>query len=729
MKKKLFILCGILCILLAIAAVGCNEGPQGNQSTTDPNGSEEPSENPSDDPSQTPSDTFTVTLVFDETIGTVTLSPEAKDNAYAVGTSVTATVEPLPGRKLSSFKADGEEKSPVGGKYTFTVEKDVTLEAVFVTVPMPASVYESLLGQTAYTGNGSDSRVYDGNDNYPISFSYDFEVAFDGDLVRHTQYERSYNIYLHNRVYKNENGKAVSYSRNLDNTFTISDMGTDFSEYSNPFEELSPEDFIGTGDGGFTLTDAEKAQAAAFAFTGAKEDIANFTVFENEGKVSFIQIDSVVNARGEGFTLNYTYTSHYAFDIAEPMDLGERITPYPTSAAHASLKNALEAAERAKSYTYHVKEDAEYDCFVTEDAIYQNEGDGNDLGYYLHSDGKLHEIYLEEGKLTIGDVAMTVDENLQTVPATDLDGFKPHFTFAAELFEAKGNGVFELRTVETNIVREVAQILWNFNDPITMAYAYSVRITVKNDVIEKVEIGTMIWSFKTVFELTYSDWDMTKLPYLLDTAEGGTADPDTPAVEYPETFCGTYEGDDTDSQFKSHHYVVVIGKDTITASVDGEDIPITVTGYDKRHNELQITFDGTACYLSLDTDNDGNVLSISIMADNFSVNLTLPCKTEGGAGGEEKGVEKFYGTYEGTYFDVVYRVTIAENSVTVTIDGVAAEVEYVGYDEKNDVIQIVLNGKNYEIAYYFDDNENGDAINLSGPNWSDPSPTLSPVSD
>ena len=614
------------------------------------------------------------------------------------------------------------------------------------------------------------------------------------------------NLYLHNRIYKNENGKAVSYARLLDNTFNVTATNEDFGLFDNPFETLSAEDFIATGDGGYTLTDAAKASEAARAFTGVSEEIANFTVFAQNGKAYSIMIDTEKDIRGHGITMDYTYNANYFFDVAEFKELDGRIAPYPTAPEHAALKEALAAASAAQSYTYHVKEDAEYNFYVTEKAIYCDEESG-DLGYYLYTDGLVHEIYLQNEQLILGDpLQIPSGSGSEYTTTSDLASLKPNFgAFAAELFEPKGNGVFEMHAEEVALLRETAQFLWNFNDYMTMSFAQSITITVKDNVLAEVSIETKLYMFTTTFTLTYSDWNETELPLPL-TVPGGSATPAgtypakyygkfagstwqnvayaaeidasaisfsiggapatvtnvnydasadkilltvngtacniTPAgdkqtvdaitfaandnqslssatldrvpegggtgsVTIPEMFYGAFEGDDGEGEAKKH-YEVTIAESGITATIDGEAITVTVTGYNVRYKELAIVFNGTPCNLSVSLDQNNKPLSISIMSTNdFSVNLTLYAVN---AGGQQPaaGKEKFYGTYEGTYTPYdgetrTYHVTITADGIAVSINGTEATVTEVGYDEDMEEFTFKVNGAAYSISANSDD--------------------------
>lgn len=695
MKKKFLLAIGLICLALSLVAAGCSslKDPSAQQPDPDPQTPEEPAA------------VYTVTTSFNTSLGSIVLSPPAENNKYSAGSSVTAEVAPLPGRTLLSFKVDGEEKELTDGKYTFVIGKDTSLEATFGTVPMPASVLQSLKGKTAYTGTGDEEHIYDGYETYPILYSYTFDVAFDGDLVHHSLYEEGMNLYLHNWIYKNESGKAVSYARQIDNTVKRTATGEDFSRFSNPFEGMQVTDFIDIGEESYLLTDPEKASAVAFALTGMEEEIDKFVVFANGGAANIISIDSVKDARGEGITIDYKYNSSFVFTVADPVELDGRTEEYETKPEHASLAAALEKAAAAESYKYHVVEDGshEYDVFVTEDAIYNNE-EGFELGYYLHSDNVVHEIYLEDGKLVLGDpVQGTMDgEHYETT--SEIAALQPIFSFAPELFEPKGNGVFAMRAEDPDLIHDVAQCIWSFGDDITMNFAQTLEITVEDDTLKKVAITGKVTIFDSSFDLTYSGWNETELPLPIEGIGGTTPDtpdkPDEPEIPYPQELYGTYETNDV------HHYVVVIDENGISATMDDTPVTIVVSAYTERYHEYTITFNGTPCALAVDMDNDGNPTSVSIMADDFSINLTLdfvPDSPDEGGGSDtpSTGQEKFYGTYVGE----TYEVTISADGITVKKDGVSMTVDNVEYANAYD-ITLTLDGEEYTISNASDDGAN-----------------------
>lgn len=455
-------------------------------------------------------------------------------------------------------------------------------------------------------------------------------------------------------------------------------------------------------------------------------------------------IETSESARGEGITIDYTYYASYVFDIAEPADLSARLTPYPTTADHAALQSALEAAQSAENYKYHVLEDGtyNYNYYVTENAIYLDE-EGFELGYVLHSDGIVHEFSPQGGKFVVGDALQVQSYDDGTMHTTsDIASVKPDFAgFAAELFEAKGDGVYALREENVDLIPDIAQTFWNFNDYMTMAFAQKLEITVQDGILSKVSIVTYLYGSETTYVLTYSGWGETELPLKFEGEAEDPDDPDAPVV-IPEKFYGIFEGDYTDylaPETPKTHYVLTIDDSGMTATVEGASVTVAVVSYNADEQSFAITFNGVACTLSNYSDADAATADeLGLLADDFSINVTLSRKTEGGGSDEpDHGdpttyPEKFYGIFEGDYTDysaypetstVHYVVEISAEEIKITVGGTPAETAFVSYDAAYETIKITLNGKDYEIVNY-SSGSTVDEINLSG-SYPDPSVTLS----
>lgn len=678
MKKKILLTLCLLCLTLLLFAVGCDRNAGGAHTFGDSQASQgEDERDQGDELGGETNEFYTVSLVFDAALGSVSLSPVAENNVYKKGTSVTATISPLYGKFLSSFEVDGEERELTDSTYTFTVERDITLEAEFRNLPMPASLLDELRG-AAYAGEGTLTRL----DGKGSARHYTVQAVFDGDLVSFSLFEGDFPV--RDEFYKNEEGKAVSYTRNIDNTVARRDTGEDFSAYRNPFDMLSAEDFILT-NGGYSLSDAQKAKAAAFALTGMELEIGIFLVRAEDGTVF---IDGVLGDGGE--ETGSAYASNFVFTLIDPIDIDDRSQPYERVPEHAALETALRGADAAESYRFHVAEgtDVGYDVFVTKDAIF-SEKEGR--GYCLH-DGVVCEIFKREGKLVLGE-PVTLSEGREGSPATsDIALFQPSFSFAPELFEPK-DGMFGMRR-DSSLLLAVADRVWNGSD---VGYVQSLEIFVENS-IRKIAIA----GEKNVV-LTYSDWNETQLPYPFEGEDPAPTDPPVPTdPPYPAKFIGKYAGEN----WEGVRYTVEIAE-TVSVSLDGGAATVTDLGYDAAQEKITLRINGTPCTVSSVGDPDAERAEGILLAAldvSWEVSLSRVTEDEGGQGEEAPPLnvpQKFFGTYEGTFIPfgaqvgTLYRINISENGVSVSIDGVGASATGVEYNEDSGELVFYIDGVEY----------------------------------
>lgn len=76
---------------------------------------------------------YSVTLEYDKTQGTLSVTPPAAGETYAQGETVTVSVLPVTGFVLDSLTVNGAEVNVVGGSYSFQIVSDVTVRALFET--------------------------------------------------------------------------------------------------------------------------------------------------------------------------------------------------------------------------------------------------------------------------------------------------------------------------------------------------------------------------------------------------------------------------------------------------------------------------------------------------------------------------------------------------------------------------------------------------------------------
>lgn len=583
-KKLSVTLCGALFLLaLSVGLAACGEtggtgGGAGSEKTT-----------------------YLVTLTYDEAQGRAALSPVRDGNRYEEGENVTVTVEPKSGRTISSFKVNGREMAlDENNSYTFSVTGDTAVEAVIEAVAMDEQTFSSLVGDVNFDGFSNQMRLYDGYPDTPIEFDFAYKICFDGSLVSRFKLDDDMKLVLVNEVYQDEGGKAVKYKRTVQNTVERTETGEDFAGFANPFGTLiQREDLIVTGDGVYSIEDPAKASAAAKVLTGETEELEFFSLYADDKTVHTVVISTKAGQRGEGITINYSYNTDYTFYVSQqPIDLSGRLLPYELQDEHVALERALQNAVAAESYFYHVVEDEsiEYNIYVTDKAYYCDDG----LGFAeAPADGGgtvVKEITLNDAgnALVFGDPVLVdgEDENGEYLQhqISDVHDILAHFeNVTVALFEPKGEGVFELRPDDQDLVPAIAALFFEGNDSMSMLFAHSLQVTVKNETIEKVLIRTSVSSFDTTYEYTYSGWDETELPYPI----AGEETPETTPQKYYGTFAD-----------KGGKYLITISERGMTATVDGAAAEVTEFVYNSRMDEFTFKLNGEEYSITPNSDDD-----------------------------------------------------------------------------------------------------------------------------
>ena len=102
-KTLLTVLCALFVLSLTISIVACND-----------------------------TNICNISVQYDRTRGSITLSDPANDKGYVVNEQVTATVSAFNHYTVASFKVNGTETELTDNTYTFTVKRDTTIAADFV---------------------------------------------------------------------------------------------------------------------------------------------------------------------------------------------------------------------------------------------------------------------------------------------------------------------------------------------------------------------------------------------------------------------------------------------------------------------------------------------------------------------------------------------------------------------------------------------------------------------
>ena len=455
----------------------------------------------------------TVTTVFDENRGDVTLSAPESEAGYRVGDTVTVTVTAKTHWVApATLLVNGEDKPLTDGRLTLTLQKENTVTALFSPESLPLASLASAQGIAKFAG----SYTYDvaGGDEYDGYF-YIQTVYADGYIWNREHDPESGEVY-YDTVYGRNKRNLTYISHSLDNKIVETVSDALFADYYNPFDLLAPEDFAFEREGVYRLTDAEKAKAAAAALTGWSEPIERFLLtVDADGKAVAVDITTTLIERSE----DISYISTYHFDITEhgtasvPAD---RISPYPHDESHDALKAAMETAAAAPSYI--IRHQGHEVGYVEPDGGETRPGYGDtDYRVYVRRGDLIYDAYKgeEHGFKQMGGYTYPFDFSyagdlvlLDPVNVAGIEELSSDFTgFTPELFRYLGNGEYELH--DTAVAPAIAPLFAEGYEKAQYAYAYNFRIVLKENVLYQVIFTYKTYGIEETVTLTY---DFSDLP-------------------------------------------------------------------------------------------------------------------------------------------------------------------------------------------------------------------------
>ncbi|MDE7373394.1 MAG: hypothetical protein K2N18_04955, partial [Clostridia bacterium] len=158
-----------------------------------------------------------------------------------------------------------------------------------------------------------------------------------------------------------------------------------------------------------------------------------------------------------------------------------------------------------------------------------------------------------------------------------------------------------------------------------------------------------------------------------------------PAV--PERYFGTYSGSDDNGV----EYLIVIGADGITVTMDGTAYTATIVEVEDDDYELiTLSINGTLYYIMPNIDDE---TAIDFMDNDATIEVTLEL-----VGGNVNLPNKFCGTFTGSKDGVAYVVTVTTSGVTVSVDGVEKQITSIKFDASEGYITVKFDGTVYNIS-------------------------------
>lgn len=603
----------------------------------------------------------TVTLNVDDN-GAAVLEPHMEDNAYVTGSRVAVVATPNQGYSVASVKANGVTIQPnAEGKYEFTVVTDTVVDVKFVqdvtSTELSQQTYASLQGSILLDGEMVEYEYVDGSElaSQSITLFDDAQKAVWLQEIFNGQQQ-------YFAVFVDVNGKAALVTHNAQGKIELMESESSFAEYYNPFQVLEASDFVAVDDGVWGLVDMELASAAAAAITGYVENIEYFHVYEQDGKIVKVQIATqhriISNAN---LDLQYVYT----YDVKQHGSASipaEWLQDYEVTGEHEQLKNALQKAASATSYTvqYHGEEegyeDLDYNVYATQNGIYENLV-GWENGYVKRGDGKAWAFTYnpDNDEFVFGTEPAQIDtiEDLLAVFYSE--------QLSLGLLENKGDGVWQTRPIDSFVMDEISTLNGAFaslfatgeSEILYFSYAMDFTLRLRDGELYQVEFTYNLMGYiEERVTLTFTDFNSTELPIQIpDNLLQG---------KFTSEYVGNWSSEDGS-------YVISITIDTLT--INNEEI---LDVEESMWGGYQIWWKGEEYALYIDEWLYVGSLILSDSNMNEIVLNRTDCLWV-----------DFIGTFEG--YDETssyYKVVITEKGITATmfnIDVVATEIDF-GYD-------------------------------------------------
>ncbi len=610
-----------------------------------------PSEPTDTDKPTQPQTEFSVTVAsYDETMGSVKVDAPANGDKYQQGESVTVTVTAAEGCKIESFLVSGRVSAHLtNGKYTFPITQDTTITVTFALLQtfeddtIGADVLASLSGSALFSGIMSEWDPSTGESYYSV-----YNTLFDeqNDAI---YYESFFLDQLTSAMLlKNVDGKANLVLHDEYGKVYYEPSEDDFADYDNPFKEVVQADFERESETEWTLKNLELAREITAVLTTYEENVTKFKVTV----VSDQAVSLSINCYDEYFDLQRVYN----FDVTNQ---GTAHIPqywlenYPETEAHDVLREALQRASLAKSYTvnYHSEEygqeDLDYQLFYTENGIYENLTDWEN-GYVERPDGNVWAFYLNDE----GEFYFSPDFQ-KNLTLKDLGADFVVQEASLSLLEYKGDGVYTMRPIDT-IAGEYYSVLPGYfaqyfatglDEPRYFSTATSFEIELRDGELYRVQFSYNFYGqISEDVTLIFDKFDSTELPISLSKQFiDGTVSGD---------YCGNWADD-------SFEYALTVTPDSIRINGDpAENIAASQQG------GYTFTVGGASYQMLLNED----VLVLSTGSKIVYLHRSV-CPWLDFVG--------IYSGFDGA--DVPYSVVIGEKGLTLFVGGSVTAIEEFEY--------------------------------------------------
>lgn len=609
-----------------------------------------------------------LTLNADRAFGRIVVGTTA-DGRYLIGDTVTVTVSPDDGARIEEILVNGTPVTHENGVFALTLTEDTEISARFGAGVMSDALLATLRGIMKYSG----TYLYDvmGSDEYDTTLMID--TVFAGEYIWQKEYDAETGEIYYDTVYGRENRRLALITHTSDNTISRSVSDALYEDYYNPFDRLSPSDFVYLGSGVFRLTDAAKRKAAASALTGWNETIEDFLVYTESGAATSVKFKTALVRYSD----EISYVSSYDFSIGErgtaTVDR-DRIEPYERTPAHEALEAALRAAMEAPAYTVrHRGHEVGYEepeggetrpgYGDTDYYVYVRRGD---LIYDSYP-GEAHGFKLLQTYVYPFDIDATGNVVLMDpISVSGIAELSANFTaFKAELFTCIGDGVYVLHNNAD--ASAVVGFFGEGYEKSSYAYATDCRITLSGGVLSEIVFTYKTYGIEETVTLNYTFGDLPEDADLdFENAE---------KTSVLDPFKGQYKDD-------AGNFCHVDGEGFL---LNGKEVTGLV--YHREEGYFSATWEGKTVYIQKLTSRQ-----LAVWSEDGSLNLQLTNIEDG----DIEIPEKYRGTWEyhgvgadGKQYDDVFEIQrhlIRYNGNVLTLiscsesEGVTAEAAGMTYN-------------------------------------------------
>lgn len=498
------------------------------------------------------------------------------------------------------------------------------------------TLFDSLRGSVIFEGTRTEKDYITNTDT--IS---EVRTTFDSNTM--SVLTEQYTDGIPDRVWlyqESEDGKSNKITHDNKGKVIKEKVDFPFEQQFNPFNLMEDNEFVKSNNNEWVIKDDEdhkKAYDLINVLLGYVDEVESFVMYEENNKITSLEFSFERNTYDFGgyaedsqmfFKLNVLEHGTASIDV-------EYFKDYTLTTGHETLKNALETASNANSYTVKAIGDSlQYTLYYTPNGIYVDDGESK-FGYIERPDGNIWSFEYDETKKTY------VFDKIQA-ENKKLNYYKGYFTLADNqgeyyiLLKNDGNGKFSARSIDVfESYNQLASFfaLQMATSPFEIDTFYgagSFSLSLNGEVLSSVDLDIEDLGHLT---LTYENWNKTTFPIQIpENVVAGLID---------SSYSGTWVSDNGDTKVKINLDSIMVFDEASDDFVKVENIIKNDNGYTytfnnktysitKSQNTLSLAVDGNTSTLYkcswynyigvfLGVDSDGNDIDITITASEIKV--------------------------------------------------------------------------------------------------------------